>query len=311
MQTVQQRTTHALPSTLSASNLRFFVALILVQSGSRLPEALLLNCNCSHHDGLIVCASSNEALVGVDVMSFEMRPAVASDEAFFAIMADYFSGDEWRAIREAQVPHHSVVTTEFARGAAPRVVGISGRLQSFYWHWCAKEALIKTLGLGLHVPLLRLRVRIGACDLKEVLAPSDGPAEPESEAATALTVLVDGERPSGWTFHAMLIDGFFPCVVCTAPPEHAAEALGSPWPRPAATATTSRGTANPERLVSSVGSLGGVVEALRGRAGADALPHGLVDSALGSLHGSVGAKCEVFKLRVCEISVAELRAAAV
>ncbi|KAA0161938.1 hypothetical protein FNF31_03515 [Cafeteria roenbergensis] len=199
------------------------------------PRALgmeAFNVNASHHGGVVGCASCSHALAGFDVMRFEPRPGVASDEAFFSIMDEYFTAAEFEAIRAGVEPSALEVSVD---GVGRPTPDCSPALRSFYWHWVAKEAFVKCMGLGIVVPLGRIRVRFDGPRICDVAVEAEGAGvATKAPADMAATVVeVDGEPVAGWRAVPLLINGAFPAAVAAAALEAAAAPLADEevWPR--------------------------------------------------------------------------------
>ncbi|CAG8504223.1 2538_t:CDS:2 [Diversispora eburnea] len=93
----------------------------------------LINFNISHHGDWVVLVSSDNFLIGVDVMKVEKSNNLSVYQ-FFECFKDQFSGYEWNTIT-------SSYTNEL------------DQLHLFYRYWCLKESYVKAIGIGLALDL--------------------------------------------------------------------------------------------------------------------------------------------------------------
>jgi len=78
--------------------------------------------NIAHSGNFVICCGTNSGSIGVDI---ELIKPIELDDYI-----DYFTSDEWRIIRDSEHPS-----------------------DSFFEFWTRKEAVVKAVGAGLHIPL--------------------------------------------------------------------------------------------------------------------------------------------------------------
>ena len=78
--------------------------------------------NITHSGNFVICSGTDRGSIGVDIE--QIKPIELDD------YIDYFTADEWQIIRDSKHP-----------------------FESFFEFWTRKEAVVKAVGAGLHIPL--------------------------------------------------------------------------------------------------------------------------------------------------------------
>mmetsp|Transcript_5511 Transcript_5511/g.19550 ORF Transcript_5511/g.19550 Transcript_5511/m.19550 type:complete len:348 (-) Transcript_5511:60-1103(-) len=130
------------------------------------------NFNVAHEGDLVVLASDDAVLVGIDVSApFEVRGSMGSFDELRVSFGAQFTDDEWEVIQ-----------------AAP------DKVAAFRTQWALKEAFTKARGDGLGFDFAR--VEFCACSAPRAAAA----APPSSGVAAWACGLVDGEGLEDWSF---------------------------------------------------------------------------------------------------------------
>eukprot|EP01064_Diplonema_japonicum_P038145 TRINITY_DN9140_c0_g2_i1.p1 TRINITY_DN9140_c0_g2~~TRINITY_DN9140_c0_g2_i1.p1 ORF type:complete len:296 (+),score=47.90 TRINITY_DN9140_c0_g2_i1:60-890(+) len=128
------------------------------------------NFNISHQGEYVTFASSEDVLVGCDVMKIEVQPShyPTNDKTiseFFSSMQDCFSPSEWDII--------VTPTTSL------------DQLTNFYVMWTLKESFVKAIGIGLGYELSRIEFK---------------PSQWSSSGCLTATCAFDSSEMLGWAF---------------------------------------------------------------------------------------------------------------
>ncbi len=135
-----------------------------------LPAATGLRFNLSHTRGLVCCAVTRHAPVGVDVEC--LRPI----RDRLALAQRFFTADEAAAI------------------AAAGRRGARAEAESFYAFWTLKEAYVKARGLGIAMGLDRFAFRLDAAAVSRIALQVDAESPAPAEHWRCLLLRLDGGR---------------------------------------------------------------------------------------------------------------------
>ncbi len=83
--------------------------------------------NIAHSGNFVICCGTDTGSIGVDIE--QIKPIVLDD------YIDYFTSDEWRIILDSE-----------------------NQSDRFFEFWTRKEAIVKAIGTGLHIPLSNIAV---------------------------------------------------------------------------------------------------------------------------------------------------------
>ena len=136
--------------------------------------------NVAHQGDWVVLAAELGPNVGVDVMKVEKASNKDTSE-FFRLMRRQFTSEEWIDIKSP--------------------IDEDGQLSVFYRHWCLKEALVKSIGIGIGFDLQRISFETLTKELKM------------NEITTDTKVRIDNELMNEWYFEETLVDDSHPIAV--------------------------------------------------------------------------------------------------
>eukprot|EP00287_Rhodomonas_sp_CCMP768_P011235 CAMPEP_0196720480 /NCGR_PEP_ID=MMETSP1091-20130531/3267_1 /TAXON_ID=302021 /ORGANISM="Rhodomonas sp., Strain CCMP768" /LENGTH=336 /DNA_ID=CAMNT_0042061733 /DNA_START=34 /DNA_END=1044 /DNA_ORIENTATION=- len=159
-----------------------------------------LNANVSHHGPWVVLGMEEKGLVGVDV-SATNPPRPLKADAFFSMMSNSLTKNEWDAVRGAG-------TTD------------AKQFYAFFVFWALKEAYTKAIGIGLALPFRRLECFVP----KSILCGGVRAEHPERCAGdTSIKVCLDGRTKLDWEFEVYALDAGHVMAVAVGPHDMAVD----------------------------------------------------------------------------------------
>lgn len=143
------------------------------QNNKPIFEGSNFNFNVSHDGNLVVLASEENTLVGVDIMRNCYCGGKSLNE-FFRLMHRNFHINEWTYINKGTDVN---------------------KTNSFYRFWCLKESYVKATGTGLTTNLQKMCF-VPKSKLEKDVILND------------TSLFIDGQLMSDWNFHELLYDDY-------------------------------------------------------------------------------------------------------
>ncbi|KAK6172475.1 hypothetical protein SNE40_016115 [Patella caerulea] len=129
--------------------------------------------NISHQEDFVVLAAEKEREVGVDVMN-SISQRGDSMPKFFSLMKRHLTDREWTTVTSQPTERE--------------------QMKMFYRHWCLKESVVKTLGIGIGYEFGKLDFRIQTTDLQP------------NHIVQDTTVHIEGKLDTDWSFEETMLE---------------------------------------------------------------------------------------------------------